>query len=83
MFGSLTAPPGRRHIDPNNTAIYIKVKDVVCFLLTCRKKYFCKYVESIKYLLTSASFDDSDKTIMYREVCVDKNVAVQFMYICN
>lgn len=53
-----------------------KVTDVVCFLLSCRK-YFCKYVESIKYLLDSASFDDSDKTIMYRGVCVDK------MWLCN
>lgn len=53
-----------------------KVRDVVCFLLSCRK-YFCKYVESIKYLLDSASFDDSDKTIMYRGVCVDK------MWLCN
>lgn len=53
-----------------------KVKDVVCFLLSCRK-YFCKYVESIKYLLDSASFDDSDKTIMYRGICVDN------MWLCN
>lgn len=52
-----------------------KVKNVVCFL-SCRK-YFCKYVESIKYLLDSASFDDSDKTIMYRGICVDK------MWLCN
>lgn len=52
------------------------MKDVVCFLLSCRK-YLCNYVESIKYLLDSASFDDSDKTIMYRGICVDK------MWLCN
>lgn len=54
-----------------------KVKDVVCFLLSCRK-YFCKYVESIKYLLDSAFFDDSDKTIMYRG-----NLCWQKMWLCN
>lgn len=67
--------PLRQKIDLKYKAIN-KVKDVVCFLLSCRK-YFCKYVESIKYLLDSASFDDSDKTIMYRGICVDK------MWLCN
>lgn len=67
--------PVRQKINQKYKAIN-KVKDVVCFLLSCRK-YFCKYVESIKYLLDSASFDDSDKTIMYRGICVDK------MWLCN
>lgn len=60
-----------------------KVKDVVCFLLSCRK-YFCKYVESIKYLLNNCFLSTTaTKTIMYRGTCVDEHVAVQFMYICN
>lgn len=70
-----TVEPVRQKINQKYKAIN-KVKDVVCFLLSCRK-YFCKYVESIKYLLDSASFDDSDKTIMYRGICVDK------MWLCN
>lgn len=49
----------------------------VCFLLSCRND-FCKYVEySIKYLLSSASFGNNDKTIMYRRTCVNK------MWLCN
>lgn len=56
------------------------------------EKYFCKYVESIKYLLnncflstaqTTATMTTKKQTIMYRGTCVDKHVAVQFMYICN
>lgn len=42
------------------------------YVFYCRK-YFCKYVESIKYLLISASLDDGRqkkeiKTIMYRSI---------------
>lgn len=38
-----------------------KVKDVVCFLLSCRK-YFCKYVESYKVFVEQLlPFDDGDK----------------------
>lgn len=57
------------------------------YVFYCRK-YFCKYVESIKYLLISASLDDGRqkkeiKTIMYRRILWLTNVAVQSMYICN
>lgn len=55
------------------------------YVFYCRK-YFCKYVESIKYLLNSAFLFDGVggatgkkeiKTIMYIETCVDKT------WLCN
>lgn len=55
------------------------------YVFYCRK-YFCKYVESIKYLLISASLDDRKKeikSIMYRRILWLTNVAVQSMCICN
>lgn len=62
----LFAESHKRSVKKKTIEAINKLKDVVCFLLSCRK-YFCKYVESIKYLPNSASFDDGDKkTIMYR-----------------
>lgn len=51
------------------------------YVFYCRK-YFCKYVESIKYLLNFAFFltaatEKEIKTIMYIGTCVDK------MWLCN
>lgn len=52
------------------------------YVFYCRK-YFCKYVESIKYLLISASLDDGRQIKRNKNNNVQKSLVVDKTWLCN